>query len=312
MDNRKQLYWAFQSTQIENPSEETLKRFQSRYKKDFETREVYVDSELEEKYKLNSWKNPLFSKIIGVVLAYEHKGTLRVKYIFGEERDVLISFVNLLTNKFQNYQLCHYDSEIVIPYVNVRLNFNGFFKEPHKDLKYRGLRPWDLTSLDIKQLYKGAGSYSFSLKDICHIFNIDSSSIIDVEDEFIYYNLEGEQHLKNSAIQQVEVLSQIHGILSGRQSLETILIEEKVKDVELEKPTNWLEVLYRENSFTEEIQNAIREDIKGKKLLVRDRKNLRTILLGAYIHCNFEQKDQDYGDVIKAKELEVDNFLNTI
>lgn len=312
MDNRKHLYWAFQSTQIEKPSTEKLERFQNKYKKDFETREVYVGEELEEKYNLNSWRNPMFSKIIGIVLGYEHKKTLRVKYIFGEERDVLISFVNLLTNKFQDYQLCHYDSEIVLPYVNVRLNFNGFFKEPHKDLKYRKLRPWDLTSFDIKQFYKGAGNYSFSLKDITHILTIDSSKVIDVEDEFLYYNLDGQEELKNSAIQQVEVLSKIYNTLNSLPILDTVLIEERVEDVEIEEPKNWLEVLYRENKLTEEVKNGIKSNITGKKMLVRDKKNLRVILLGAYIHCNFEQKDQDYGDVIKAKELEVDNFLNTL
>lgn len=312
MDNRKHLYWAFQSTQIEEPSSEKLERFQNKYKKDFETREVYVGEELEEKYKLNSWRNPMFSKIIGVVLGYEHKGTLRVKYIFGEEKDVLISFVNLLTNKFQDYQLCHYDSEIVLPYLNVRLNSNGFFKEPHQDLKYRKLRPWDLTAFDIKQFYKGAGNYSFSLKDITHILNIDSSKVIDVEDEFLYYNLDGEEELKNSAIQQVEVLSKIYNTLNNLPILDTVLIKERVEDVEIEEPKNWLEVLYRENKLTEEVKNGIKSNIKGKKMLVRDKKNLRTILLGAYIHCNFEQKDQDYGDTIKAKELEVDNFLNTL
>lgn len=316
MDKNKIVYWGFQSSQAFEPSEQDLKSFQRKYKKDFETRELYEGQELEDYFRLSAWRNPRYSKITSIILGYEHQGILRVKYIEGEEKDVLQTFVNILKNDLGNYTLAHFDSQIVLPYIGIRLKRNGWLKEPHKDLKYsdpiKMIKHWDLTGIDLKQVYDGAGRYRSSIEDIADDLGLSHEGIINYDDEFTYYNSGNFEALKTSAIRKVEVLANIHRSLLELPQIEAVLIEERVANVEEQKPTNWLEALYRENTFTDQIKKGLREQIKGNKILVRDKKNLMTILRGVYIHCNFEQKDQDYGDVIKSKELEVEEFINTL
>lgn len=307
MEN-KFVYWAFQSSQALNPSEEELKRFQSKYKKDFEQRTFYEGEELLDKYRLNGWRSPLFSYITSVMLAYEHEGTLRLKNIIGEEKDVLQTFVNLLKNHFQDYTLVHFDAEIVLPYIGVRLNKNGL-NSPHKDLKYHNLRPWNLTGLDLKAYYQGAGKYSFSVEDIAYIFNIDWEGIIPYEDEFTYYNSGDFTSLQNSAIKKVEVISKIHRTLNELPELQTVLIEESVKNVVEEKPTDWLKELHYQG-LTNEVREGLKQQIfGGKKVSKKDKENLFTIIRGVYVRTDFENNDQDTKKTIELKEQQIKDLL---
>lgn len=312
MANKKHLYWAFQSSQTFQPTEEELDSFSRKYKKDFETRELYQGTELLDMYRLHGWRNPMYSFISSIILGYEHEGKLRVKYITGEEKDLLQNFTNLLKNHFQEYNLVHFDAEIVLPYLGVRLNRNGHINPPHVDLRYFSLRPWNLTGVDIKQYYKGAGKYSFSLKDIAFNFNIDSSEIIENEDEFSHYNSGNLESLKNSAIKKVELIAKIHRILSLETALETVFIEETVENVEEQESTNWLSVLYRENNLSKDVQQGIKELVGKKRLTKKDKENLFTILRGVYVHTNFEQNDNDSKKIIEQKESEINEFVNTL
>jgi len=310
--SNKHLYWAFQSSQTLNPTEEELKSFQRKYKKDFRTRELYEDEELENMFRLEAWRNPLFSHITSIILAFEHEGKLRVKFVEGEEIDLLQNFNNLLRNSFQDYQLATFDSEIVLPYIGVRLNKHGWIKPPHTDLSYMGLKPWNLTGYDLKSFYSGAGKYAFGLKDIADNFNLDSSEVIEVEDEFTHYNAGHHGLLKISAIKKVELIAKLHRILTEQPKLETVLVEERVQDVEEEKPTNWLETLYRENNLSLEIKAGIKELVGKKKLTKVDKTNLFTILRGIMVRTDFENMDQDSKAKIAQKELEINEFINTL
>lgn len=312
MSEIKHLYWAFQSSQIENPKEKELKLFQNKYKKDFEKRELYEDEELQEKFRLNGWRNALFSEITSIILAFEHAGTLRVKCITGTEKDLLQTFVNLVKNDFQECQLVHFDAGIVLPYIGVRLQKNGFISSPHIGLKYQGYRPWDLKGLCIKQYFKGAGDYSYSLEEIADILTIDSEGIIPYEDEFTYHAMGDLESLNNSAIRKIEVLSQAHRKLFELSELKTVIVKEQVEAVEEVKPTNWLSVLYSSENLTKEIQEGLKFQFGGKRITKKDKENLFTILRGAWVHCNFENKDQDSKAIIAKKEKEITNFLETL
>lgn len=310
--SNKHLYWAYQSSQSINPTEEELKTFQNKYKKDYEQRELYEGEELEDKFRLNAWRSPMFSEITSVILAFEYQDTLRVQYITGTEKDLLQNFVNLIKTKFQGYNLVHFDAEIILPYLGVRLNTNGHLTPPHNDLKYQGhnFKPWNLTGLDIKQYYKGAGKYTFSLEEIAKILSINKEGIIPYEDEFTYHNSNDFDSLKSSAIKKVEVISQIHRKLFGLNSLTTILVEEQVKDVEEYKPTDWLKELYNANQFTLEIRDGLKQQIFGtKKPTKKEIEHLFKIIRGVYIRTNFENKDQDGKAVIEKKEKEIKELL---
>lgn len=311
MSNNKFLYWAFQSSQYKNPSERELSIFQNKYKKDFEKRELYEGEELLDKFRLNGWRNALFSEVTSIILAFERNGDLRVKYLQGSEKDLLQTFVNLLKSSFQDYQLVHFDAGIVLPYINVRLNKNGFINPPHKDLKYHGLKPWGLTGFDLKDFYKGAGDYSFSLEEMAYILNIDATGVIPHEDEFTYYNAGDEETLKTSAIKKVEVMSQVHRELLGLNPLSTILTKEEVEKVAEYVPKDWLKELYHANSLTPEIKGGLANKIFGnrKKPTKKELQDLYTIIRGVYVRTDFTNKDQDSKSVVEQKEKEIRELL---
>ena len=308
----KTLYWSFQSSQLSNPTDVELEIFQRKYKKDFEQRTVFEGEELTEKFRLNVWRNALFSEITSIILAFEYQGTLRVKYLTGTEKDLLQSFVNIVKNDFKEYQLAHFDAGIVLPFIGVRLQKNGFINSPHIGLKYQGCRPWDLKGLDLKQYFKGAGDYSYSLEEISYILNIDYDGIIPYEDEFIYYNNGDFESLNNSAIKKIELLSKIHRTLLELPELETVLVREKVEKVEEVKPQNFLALLYQTQAMTLEIRQGLEKQLKKKRLTKRDKEVIREILLGVYIQNDFINGQQDTKATIDKKTQEVDEFLKTI
>lgn len=311
---QKHLYWSYQSSQSINPTEQELKLFQNKYKSDFEQRTVYEGEELEDKFRLNAWRNPLFSEITSIILAFEHEGTLRVKYITGSESDLLQNFVNLVRLQFQDYTLTHFDAEIVLPYIGLRLNKHGFINMPSKDLEWRGNKPWTLSGFDLKSYYKGAGKYSFSLEDIAYILDINTEGLIFVEDEFSYYNSGDLESLKKSAIKKIEVISQIHRKLFELPPLQTVLVEEQVKDVIAEAPKDWLKELYNANQFTNEIKEGLRQQIFGnkKKPTKAELNHLFSIISGVYIQNDFINGKVDSKKVIEEKESEIRSLLKMI
>lgn len=311
MEEKKYLYWAIQSSQSVNPTEQELELFQAKYKEDYEQDLVYEGEELLNKFRLNSWRNPLWSTITSIILAFENGGEMRVKYITGDEKDLLQNFHNLLRNSFQEHTLVNFDSEILLPFLSVRLQKNDFINTPHANLKYQGgIRSWNFTGIDIKAYYKGGGKYSFSLKEIAYILNIDSEGIINYRDEFSYINTCNHEALKLSAIKQVEVMAEIWRKLNELPKLETKLVEETVKDVEEEESAGktLLKSIYRapniDNKTKEELQNLLSK----KKILKKDKTIIEEILISVYINNKMFETDSEA--IKERKKQEIKDLLN--
>lgn len=310
MEQTKHLYFSFQSSQDFDPNSKELKSFQRKYKKDYKTRELFEGEELLNEYRLRGWKHPRYSKIISFIVAFEVDNTLRVKYIVGEEKDLIQEFLNIL-RRSQEYKIVVFDSQIILPFLGIRMTKNGFITTPNIGISYRNMRPWDLKCIDLQQYYDGAGNYKSSLKDIAEDLGIDCEHIIEVEDEFTYYNGNEFDLLKKSAIQKVEVMSKAHRMLMTLPELETVLIEESVKDVVEELPKDWLKELYYANQMTVEIRDGLKQQIFGgkKKPTKKEKEHLFTIIRGVYVRTNFEANDQDSKKVIELKEKEIKDLL---
>jgi hypothetical protein len=124
MEN-KFLYWSFQSVhnkELEIGSKEDIS-FRAKYKKDYQTRELYNDTEVVEKFNMNAWRNPNYSRITSLILAKEYNGELIVDYIEGNEKDLLQTFYNKLKNKHADCQLVHFDAGIVLEKTDLNLKF---------------------------------------------------------------------------------------------------------------------------------------------------------------------------------------------
>lgn len=306
MEQSKYLYFSFQSSQDFDPKSETLNSFQRKYKKDFKTRELFEGEELLNEYRLRGWKHPRYSKIISFIVAFEVEGNIRVKYITGEEKDLLTEFCNIL-KKSQDYTVVTFDAQIILPYLGIRLTRNGIINAPHIGLKYRGLRPWDMKCVDLQQFYDGAGNYKSSIKDIADDLGLRSGLIIEPEDEFTYYMTNDVSSLKQSAIEKVLIMAEAHRTLLGLEVLIPFMVEESVKDVVEELPKDWLKELYYANQMTNEIREGLKRQIfSGKKPLKKDLENIIKI-----ITAHYQSKGDKVGDK-KRKEEEVRAFINSL
>lgn len=311
MEEKKYLYWAIQSSQSVTPTEQELELFQAKYKEDYEQDVVYEGEELLNKFRLNSWRNPLWSPITSIILAFENGGEMRVKYTTGEEKDLLQNFHNLLRNSFQEHTLVNFDSEILLPFLGVRLQKNDFINTPHANLKYQGgIRSWNFTGVDLKAYYKGGGKYSFSLKEIAYILNIDSEDIINYRDEFSYVNSGNYEALKLSAIKQVEVMAEIWRKLNELPKLDTKLVEETVKDVQEEESAGktLLKSIYRAPNIDNKTKEELKNLLSKKKILKKDKTIIEEILISVYINNKMFETDSEA--IKERKKQEIKDLLN--
>ena len=122
-----------------------------------------------------------FGKIVCVSVGYfTFKGDIRhfrVTSFFGEERQILHDFSNLLTNHFNQPQhvLCgHNAKEFDIPFLARRMIINQM-PIPNK-LNLFGKKPWEIPHLDTLELWKfGDYKHFTSLKLLTKILGIPSS-----------------------------------------------------------------------------------------------------------------------------------------
>lgn len=314
MENKQYLYWAFQSVhnqELEIGSKEDVS-FRAKYKKDFQTRELYNDTEVVEKFNMNAWRSPKYSRITSLILAKEYNGELIVDYIEGSEKDLLQTFYNKLKTKHSDCQLVHFDARIVLPYIGTRLRKNGFISTIHSDLKYMGLQPWNLTGLCLKDYYKGAGDYTFSLEDIADTEGVECD-FIHYDSEYTYYHSGDFKALKNSAINKVVTIANIHRIMFNLPSLEYRLLEQLVENVQEEKTTNWLNELYKEQQFTLDIIEGLKKQVFSakKRPTKKEIETIFEIVRGAYIITDFETRFPDSKDIILKKETEIRNVIES-
>jgi uncharacterized protein YprB with RNaseH-like and TPR domain len=121
-----------------------------------------------------------FGKIICISVGYftfkNDIRTFRVTSFFGEEKQLLNDFCNLLNNHFSKpeHLLCgHNAKEFDFPFIARRMIINGV-KIPEK-LNLFGKKPWEVSHLDTLELWKfGDYKHYTSLKLLTNILNIPS------------------------------------------------------------------------------------------------------------------------------------------
>lgn len=310
------LYWKLQSinnTDMIEVGSDEFNIYREKFKKNFETRELMSEEETLIHYNYNAYKNPLFSKIYSLTVAFVDKGILRVKYITGEEKDLLQTFLNeLKSDFFKEFQLVHSDAEYMLPYLGTRLDIHGFRTSIPKDLIFKGLKSWNLTGFSVRDHYQGAGAYKHSLKEIAWVYGL-KTNYIELADEFNHYRKGGFDILKDSAVDEIKTVANIHRILIGEEIVEEVsVVEQKVESVEEVKPTNFLALLYESQAMTLEVRAGLEKQLKKKKLTKRDREIVREVILGVYLQNDFINNNQDSKATIEKKTKEVDEFLNTI
>lgn len=310
------VYWKLQSvnqSDVLNPFDKEFELYQEKFKKNFETRELMSTDETVEHYKNNAWKYPMYSKIFSLTLAFVENNTIRIKYITGAEKDIIQTFLNTLKNEhFKEHQITHFGAEYILPYLGTRMDLNGFRTSIPIGLVYKGLKPWNLKGLCLRDYYTGAGNYKYSIKELAWIYKLETN-YIDSVDEQTYYQLGKLEDLKTSAVDEIFTLVNIHRLMGGENTLEDLSVsEEVVVAVEEVKPANFLKLLYDSQAMTLEIREGLTVKLTKKKLTKKDREIVREIILGVYVNSDFINQNQDTKAVIEKKVKEVDEFLNAL
>ncbi|WP_353087447.1 3'-5' exonuclease [Flavobacterium sp.] len=122
-----------------------------------------------------------FGKIVCISVGYfQIKGDIRnfrVTSFFGEEKELLQAFNNLLNNHFSGpqYVLCgHNSKEFDIPFIARRMIINGVSLS--SKLNLFGKKPWEIPHLDTMELWKfGDYKHYTSLKLLSKILGIPTS-----------------------------------------------------------------------------------------------------------------------------------------
>jgi len=297
------IYWKLQSVnqtdELEIDSKE-YNLYREHFKKDYETRELMTMQETVEHYRLNAWKNPLFSRIFSLSVAIVEDNIVKIIYYTGVEKDLIQTFLNTLKkDRFKEYTVTHFGAEYILPYLGTRIDKNKIRTSIPSGLLYKGLRPWNLQGFCVRDYYSGAGNYKNNLKESV--------------DEFTYYKSGKLEELKNSAVDEIYTLVNVHRLMTGEEIVTDVTCSELfVESVEEVKPINFLALLWESQAMTLEVRAGLEKQLKKKKLTKRDREIVREIILGVYCQNDFINNAQDSKATIEKKTKEVDNFLATI
>lgn len=280
----KILYWkiqvANQSSELVEGSRE-MEVYKTHNLKDYQTREKMTSVEAQEHYKQHAWKNPLFSKMYSLSLAFVDNNKIRVKHFTGDEKDLLLNFINTVkSNYFKDYKIACFDSEYLLAYLGIRLDKNGIKETLPSGLKYRGLKPWGLESICIRDFYKGAGAYKPSLKELAYIYDLkENLSDRYVENDLVRSN----QHamLELNSIEEIALIVNVHRSMHFNTVLEEFEVNSsEVKDVVLEAPKSIIHELLDTKQFNPE---AWKKHLKARKMLKKEQEVAKKLILSAYL-----------------------------
>lgn len=307
------LYWKLQTKADESANFNLFREKYGRIYNDYGLLEGYKkDEELRDIFDKIAYKNPLFSKIYSLTIAYTINNSIRVKYLIGEEKDLIQSFLNVINNPFFNsHTVVSYDAGVLLPYFGIRAEKNGVSVNSEQ-LKYKGLKSWNIKSLSLRDYFKGAGDYNFTLQELADVYGLDCNYIdYYYENDFLISGQYGA--LMESAKNEVVLMINCHRKSNGEDPIFDVEFkDERVDEVKPEGEFDPLKELVINKEFTPQIKKAIQDACKGKRLTKQDKENLKEIILGGWLRTDFINKDQDSKARIQEKTAEVEQFMTTL
>jgi 3'-5' exonuclease len=295
------------------------RQFENYQKKtrNMETDELLPAEEVQAIYDKRAALLMTYNKVVTVGVGYvrtNEDGTqeLRIKALVGSEEEVLSQFCAIAGKGFGyacGFNVIGYDLPIII--ANSMKYFDATEVLPDK-FNPSGKKPWNMDKIiDLYEVFKGTFFRHTSFDEACMHFGIPSpkDDINGADVSRVYYE-EGVERIAKYV--KKDVLASVQ--LFQRMRFEEIFTE--FTDVDEQENTEVvipelppLEELYKNNEFSKEIGDRIKE-LKGKKKLTKkDKENLFTILRGVYVRTDFVNMDQDSKKVVQAKEEEIEEFI---
>lgn len=275
--------------------------------------------ELSESWEKNSSLYAEFSKVCAVSLTFLHDSKLYCKEFYGENEVELLEYLAITLNnisvKSKNYRLAGHASKFFdYPFLAKRFVINGL--DIPDILDVTNAKPWEQMNLCTNELWKmggtGAGS---SLQALCVALNIPISKVDLVGDEVgkSFYNKEYERIGRYCSYDTVATFNVIRKL--KKESIfdfdsVTYITSYPSARKETANQLPLLERLYNENYLSDKIKSELETILKKKKMTVKDRKNVKTILEGIYIVSEFMKSDD--AQTVERKKNEIEEFLKTI
>jgi len=300
------IYWKLQSVnqtdELEIDSKE-YELYREHYKKDYDTRELMTVQETVEHYRLHAWKNPLFSRIFSLTVAIVEDNIVKIIYYTGAEKDLIQTFLNTLKKeRFKDYLVTHFGAEYILPYLGTRMDKNGIRTTIPAGLQYKNMKSWNLVGCCVRNYYSGAGNYKNSLKELAWIYGLETSFIEPV-DEFTYYRTGQLKELRDSAVDEIYTLVNVHRLMVGENTVEDFTCNELFVESVEEVKQPILTKLFESKNFNQEVKEyLVSLNLKTEE----DKINTIKIILANY------QTKKDKVAVKKEKEKEVTDFINSL
>lgn len=312
------LFWKIQVTN-QNPELEIgskeMEIYKSHYLKDYTTREAFSDVESQEHYLKNGWKNPLFSKMQTLTLAFVENEEIRINHFTGSEKDLLTQFLNTVKSPyFADFKIACFDSEYLLPYLGIRIDKNNIKEVIPAGLSYRNRKPWQLDSICIREYFKGAGAYKPNLKELAYIFNLEE----DIDDRYEENELAllgKEDTLVHNSTEEIKLLINVYRKMHYKEALDKFKVSiTNVKDVVLEEPKSILHELYETKNFDSNYKERLAKHLKSKRILKKHRDKVKEFILAVYLDkievMAFNKKELQEINAERTKEVE--EFFNSL
>lgn len=225
-----------------------------------------------------------FAKIVCISVGTIKKGVLYITtYKDTNEAFLLQAFtedLNKYTQKRPNTRLVgHGVKGFDIPFIFRRCLINCV--RPSNLIDVAGLKPWEVTALDTKDLWKGSSYYNSSLLSVCYALGIPSpkQDISGAEVGDVYFS-EGEEGLERiSRYCEQDVLAVANFVKRCR--FEEIFTDYEAAEPKEREELGLIDRIAKEGRISKADSIEILEKVKGAK--IAEKEHLITVLKSALL-----------------------------
>jgi len=131
------------------------------------------NNEIIDSYSQRAGLYPEFAKIVSIVVGKIVKGKIYLITLdHDSEADILTEFNNILERNLKCKLVGFVSSGFDAPFIYKRMLINGI--EPHSKIDYSGLKPWEVTDIDLAMEWKGGSFERASLINVATALGLPS------------------------------------------------------------------------------------------------------------------------------------------
>ena len=245
------VFLNIETARVQQEVDEESPLFES-WKYRFRKSEEPID--LKKEYIDKASMYPEFAKIVCISLGRIKKGEVIITSYSGEEKNILLMFnrdLKKVMDKRPKTKICgHSCKSFSITFIFKRCIVNQVI--PVDLIDVGGMKPWEVSSVDIKELWKSISFYSSSLVNTAVSLGVKGAEEIKEETNEVFYT-EGIDKVKMNSDKRVFVTINTTSIMGFRNPF---------KDYETKDSDEWKEMgLLERLSYTGKVSIKDREKI---------------------------------------------------